>query len=148
MFGKYKSIDNVKQLEYYLEKEYKNICKNYDEISKEKNKWIETKEMQIQNYVNEIDSIDADHVNNCSVNAKLPLIGKLDLPIYCIRKITEYGIYTNCEHSSRKYELNNKIQLLYRDLEKGFIQYEIIKHDKQTAMNVIKSRKYIQLFQY
>lgn len=144
MFGEYKYID-AKQRQYYLEKEYENICKKYEEISKEKNDWIKNKEIKIQDCIDEFDSIDKYHMSNCSVNAKLPLIGKLDLPIDCIRKITEYGIYTNCQHLSRKYELTRRIQLLYYEMNKGFIQYELIKHDKETAMHIIESHRYLFL---
>lgn len=135
-YGMYKLINEEKK-QYYLEKEYKKLCNDYDIICKDRESWCASIWQRLSYYENQRTEISEYHENNCSVNAKLQLVGKFDLPVICIKKITEYGIQSNCNHYWEMQDISDSIDDINEIIDRDYKPYNNIKYKKEIAFHVL-----------
>lgn len=135
-YGRYKLVEKDKR-QYYCEEEYRLLTESFNNISVKKDELLNDKRARIQRLFNKIHNYKVNHANNCCVEAKLPLVCKFDLPEECIRKITEYGIQTDCYHIEDEIILLSEINRLYHDIDGAIMIYDSIKRNKEDIYEVL-----------
>ena len=133
-YGKYKQICD-ENLQEQLEKEYNLLCEDVEKAYNDRNICIKKECEIIENYSKKINIIKKEHETNCATDAKLKVFEKVNLPIEIIRKISEYGIESECMHYSDIYYLEEDIQNIY-DYNDDDI-YKDLQWKKQVAYHVL-----------
>jgi hypothetical protein len=133
---------NYKQIKYeditkYLEKEYQIICDEFKEISKKQEIWLSEKFKNRSDLVTEIENLKEYHKNNCTTNAKLNIIGKLNLPINVITKIVSYNIDSKCDHYWKIRDLEDRINYLDYIIDEDYLPYNELKWKREVAYHVL-----------
>ena len=136
-YGKFKQI-NEDETKVNLQKEYKYICEKLEVAYQIRNKHLFSLFEEYEKCKRQIYEINNYHINNCTTNAKLQEIGKFDLPIATIKKITEYGIYTECDHMRRISYLQDDMEKLDYYIEEDDEEYKELKWKKDVAYHILR----------
>ena len=136
-YGKYKQIDE-NQVQHYLEKEYKILCDECEKVSKDQAKWLSDQFKKRQKYQKIIEDIEIYHRNNCTMEAKLKIVGRFDLPISIIKKIIDYNIESKCKHHWEISDIQRTINYIDYNIEGGYQPYINISWKIQVAYHILR----------
>jgi hypothetical protein len=147
-YGKYKKI-NEDELQDHLNKDYKhNIIEKFEKIYDIRNQWLAEKKDKIIWYEDIIDTIEKYHKNNCTVESKLILVGKFNLPIDIISKIIGYGIESKCFHNHSINSAKKEIKDLIQIIDDDYAPYKNALWKKEVSYHVLQGNyeKWLQSF--
>ena len=136
-YGKYKQIKE-ENLQEYLEKEYKFLGDELEKVSKDGEVWLSKQFKKREKYVKSITKLEKYHENNCTLNAKLKIVGRFDLPIFIIKKIVSYDIESLCDHYWQIQDLKNGIDYTDYIIDEGYMPYNNLKWKKEIAYHVLR----------
>jgi len=134
--GYYKDIDD--DIHPYLEKEYQMICDQFDNISKQHFAFLNKCFVKKREYTLSLEKMKLFHENNCTFNAKIYIVGKLDLPIHIITHIISFNIESICNHIHDIKILHKRLKKIEYQIDIDFPQYDELLVKKQIAYHVLE----------
>lgn len=135
-YGKYKQICD-EHLQEQLEKEYNLLCEDVENAYNDREICIKKECEIIENYSKEINIMKKEHETNCTTDSKLKVFEKVDLPIEIIKKISEYGIESECNHYSDIYYVEEDIHNIYEYIDDECDIYKDLQWKKNVAYHVL-----------
>ena len=137
-FGCYKDVDDIYP---YLEKEYQIICDQFDNISKQHLAFLNKCFVKKREYTLSLEKIQLFHENNCTLNAKIYIVGKLDLPIHIISHIISFNIESICNHIYDIKMLQKSLNKIEYQIDIDFPQYNELLVKKKIAYHVLYGKE-------
>ena len=135
-FGKYKKIKK-KEVQKYLEIEYNVLYEQLNEVYIERAMWLNKKLSKREEYTSSIRKIEQTHNDNCTIDAKLKIIGKFNLPIMMIKKILSYNIESRCNHYWEIRDLSRRIEMIDNDIDNDYSPYKSLQWNIEVAGHIL-----------
>lgn len=135
-FGKYIQI-NEENLQKYLEKEFKFIRDELEREAINREIWLSKQFKRRNEYIISINEIQYYHDNNCTLDAKLKLVGKFNLPINVIKKIVSFNIESICTCQWSIIDLRYTLNHIDYIIDEDYLPYNKLKYEEETAFSVL-----------
>jgi hypothetical protein len=92
-------------------------------------------------YTLSLEKIQLFHENNCTLNAKIYIVGKLDLPIHIISHIISFNIESICNHIYDIKMLQKSLNKIEYQIDIDFPQYNELLVKKKIAYHVLYGKE-------